>query len=130
MADNEEGRKHDPKPQGHVSTHVYLQPESYNQLVKELEQNWPHLWESPIQYYIWANAPQFVATMNEALDLCIRFDSANVDGICKHILDELRVKRGVSRLHQLSEYNHDWKAEADIRATRASNEVAPWLNKQ
>ena len=85
---------------------VYYFPESFNALRREMEQYWPTLFTAvnpeigkSIAYCMVFDAPQFVALMNEALDLTVQMDSDNVDGICKQFLDALRVLRGVSRLN-------------------------------
>jgi hypothetical protein len=77
---------------------IYMFPESYNALRKELMTHWPHTWQG-CQWYMANNAQQFVAYMNDALNLKVQFDSAKVDSICKTFLDELRTSRGVSKLH-------------------------------
>lgn len=90
------------------SEKLFVFPESYHALRIELSTNWPNLWNSPLQYLMWADAPGFCEKMCEALGIIIQeFDSANIDGICKRFLDELRMKRGLSALHSSSEYYPD-----------------------
>lgn len=90
------------------SEKLIIFPESLHALRVELQTNYPHLWNTPIQYLLWADQAAFIEKMTEALDLVILdFDSANLDGMCKRILDELRVKRGVARLHTQAEYYPD-----------------------
>ena len=83
----------------------YLFPESFNALRRELEANWPILFNeinpdtgTALCYDMVFNAPQFIGTLNGALDLTVQFDTGNIDNICKTFLNALRVKRGLSRL--------------------------------
>jgi hypothetical protein len=110
----------------HISTKVYMFPESYNALRRELVDHWPNLWNSPVQYMMWNNGPMFVQAMDLILDTVTQFDTENVDGICKKFLDELRVKRGLSRLHSPAEYNNNDQMELAVRLARAMHEVPPW----
>lgn len=105
---------------------VYFMPDSYNALREELSTYWPNLWNSPLQVYMWQDGPRFVSTLDSALDTVTQFDTANVDGMCKKFLDELRVRRGLSRLHNPSEYRNNNQMEKEVRNARAENEVAPW----
>lgn len=90
----------------HFSEKVYLFPESFNALRRELEENWQTFFIevnmdvglSPA-YAMVFDAPKFVGMCNGFFDLMIQFDSESVDGICKEILDAARKKRGVSPLH-------------------------------
>lgn len=84
---------------------VYLFPESYNALRRELEENWPTLFNEynpeigmSLAYAMAFNSEVFIGAMNGALDLAEQYDSGNVDAICKSFLNALRVKRGLSRL--------------------------------
>lgn len=110
----------------HISTKVYMFPESYNALRRELMDYWPQFWNTSIQYFMWNNGPMFVETMDKVLDTVTQFDTENVDGICKKFLDELRVKRGLSRLHTHAEYQNNDQMELTVRLARAANEVPPW----
>lgn len=85
---------------------IYLFPESFNALRRELHDHWPVFFTQVNPYtgksLAWNmvnDALQFIADMNDALDLHVQMDSDNIDAICKTFLDELRVKRGLSRLH-------------------------------
>jgi hypothetical protein len=85
---------------------IYMFPESFNALRKELFEHWPTLFMqvnpetgTSLAHDMVNNAVQFVGTMNGALDLTVQMDSDNIDAICRTFLDELRVKRGLSRLH-------------------------------
>src|SRR6478752_2174354 len=100
--------KHDPNtdPKAHISKKVYMFPEAYNALRKELEDNFPHLYQY-VGNDMAFNAQRFIHKMDEALDTVTQFDSGNVDGICKRFLDELRKKRGLKPLHNASEYYHN-----------------------
>ena len=84
---------------------VYLFPESFNALRRELEDHWPSLFHTvnpetgmSLAVAMVFDAAQFIGTLNGALDLAEMYDTGNVDGICKKFLNELRVKRGLSRL--------------------------------
>ncbi len=105
---------------------VYLMPESYNALRRELHDNWHNLWnlvQGPMAF----DGPRFVDLMNEALGLMTQFDSDNVSGICARYLDTLRKLRGLSPLHTPSEYHIVQQVEDSIKQAREENEVAPWL---
>ena len=85
---------------------IYMFPESFNALRKELYERWPTFFMTvnpetgtSLAHDMVNNAAQFIGTMNGALDLHVQFDSDNIDGICKEFLDALRVKRGLSRLN-------------------------------
>jgi hypothetical protein len=84
---------------------VYLFPESFNALRRELEDNWPNLFNEfnpeigmSIGYAMAFNSEVFIGAMNGALDMAEQYDSGNVDAICKAFLNALRAKRGVSKL--------------------------------
>jgi hypothetical protein len=114
-------------PNAHISKKVYMFPESYNALRRELEEYFPNLWNSPVQWAMWANAQLFIQIMDEALDTVTQFDSANVDGICKKYLDELRKKRGLLPLHNPHEYFHNQAMEDEVRLARDVHENSnPW----
>jgi len=75
---------------------IYMFPESYNELRKELVAHWPTLWQLvgwPMAYA----ANIFVEEMNKALDLEVVLDSSRVDAICTEYLQALWKKRGVTR---------------------------------
>lgn len=77
---------------------IYMFPESYNALRRELFENWQlDIWP----YVSWSMAFAaniFVERMNEVLDLRVVLDSDKVDAICVEYLNALRAKRGVSKL--------------------------------
>lgn len=75
---------------------IYMFPESYNELRKELYEHWPNLWQV-VGWPMAFAANIFVENMNEALDLRVMLDSDKVDAICTEYLQELWKKRGVSR---------------------------------
>ncbi len=108
-----------------ISNKVYYMPDSFNALRIELHDHWPTLWEG-VQYFMAFDGPQFVEMMNATLDLLTQFDTDNVDGICKRYLDALRDKRGLSPLHNPSEYNVNTTMETNVLTARAENEEAPW----
>lgn len=110
---------------GHVLDKTYMMPDSYNALRKELHDNWPNLWQE-VQGLMAFDGPGFILTMDNALNLVTQFDTDNVDGMCKKFLDELRQIRGLSRLHNPSEYNNNSTMETSVREARQANEVAPW----
>lgn len=76
---------------------IYMFPESYNALRKELCEEWPEIWPF-VGWYMANNAQMFVNLMNEGTGLKLQFDSDKVESICKTYLNFLRNKRGVSSL--------------------------------
>lgn len=82
-------------PNAHFSDKIYMFPESYNQLRRELSENWPNLWAA-VSYNMAFAAEDFVSTMNEALDMRIQFDGNRVDATCTVYLNELRRLRGLA----------------------------------
>lgn len=73
---------------------IYMFPESYNELRRELVAHWPELWKLvgwPMAYA----AGLFIERMNDALDLYVQMDSHRVDAICTEYLQALRKKRGI-----------------------------------
>lgn len=100
------GRSHDYDPAAsdkkNFDQKIYLFPDSYNALRKELYTNYPILFQTvnpetgvSLAYCMVYDAPQFIAVLNGALDMVIQVDTDNVDYICKKFLNALRVKRGV-----------------------------------
>lgn len=84
---------------------VYLFPESFNALRRELEDHYPTLFHTPdpetgtsLAYDMAFDSASFIGKLNGALDLAVQYDSGDVDGVCKTFLNALRIKRGVSRL--------------------------------
>lgn len=71
---------------------VYYFPESYNQLRKELCENWPTLWALVSWPMVFA-AQVFIENMNEALDMNEVLDSERVDAVCSAYLAELQRRR-------------------------------------
>jgi hypothetical protein len=82
----------------HVTDKVYMFPESYTALRRELSEHWPNLW-ALVAWRMAFKAEEFMEYMNEALDLRLQFDTQKVDAICKIYLDALRKKRGISSVH-------------------------------
>jgi hypothetical protein len=85
---------------------IYMFPESFNALRRELVDYWPMFFMqvnpetgTSLAHDMVHNAPQFIGTMNGALDLTVQMDSDNIAAICSTFLDALRVKRGLSRLN-------------------------------
>lgn len=114
------------KPEDHISKKVYMMPESFNALRRELEAQYPTLWQYVQGDMAW-NAQRFIHKMDEALGTVTQFDSANVDGICKRFLDKLRSKRGLSPLHKPSDYFHNQDMEDQVLEAREVHAtVAPW----
>jgi hypothetical protein len=89
----------------HISQKYYFFPPAFNALRQELEQHWardftevdPEMKVSLAHAMVF-DAPTFVGLMNKRLDDVVQFDSENVQGICEHFLNRLRVFRGVSKL--------------------------------
>jgi hypothetical protein len=75
---------------------IFMFPESYNQLRKELVENWPNLW-ALVAWRMANRAEEFVEIMNDALDVAVVFDTEAVDFICSTYLSLLRKKRGLSQ---------------------------------
>jgi len=82
----------------HISEKVYLFPEAFNALRKELHENWPQLW-SLVGYPMAFDAPTFIELMDAALDTKTTFDTHKVQATCEKYLDLLRMKRGLKPLH-------------------------------
>lgn len=72
---------------------IYWFPESYNQLRKEIFENWPNLW-AVVGYRMAFIAEEFVENMNAALDMNLVLDSEKVDAICTAYLEALWKLRG------------------------------------
>lgn len=103
LADNQQ---HKPvEANAHISKKVYMFPEEYNALRRELEENYPtfftsvnpHTGVSPAHAMVF-DAPAFIGMCNGVLDLTVQFDTENVAGICKEFLNGFRKLRGVSEL--------------------------------
>lgn len=77
---------------------IYMFPESYNALRKELMEEWPEIWPL-VGWYMAFNGPKFVEAMNAGTGLKLQFDSGKVDSICKTYLNFMRKKRGVSEIN-------------------------------
>ena len=85
-------------PGASFSEKIYIFPDSYNALRRELHDFWPTLW--PVAGYCMAHkSDDFVEVMNIALDLRLQYDTARVDTICKIYLDALRKLRGLAPLN-------------------------------
>lgn len=74
---------------------IYWFPPHYNELRRELHDNWKNLWA--LTSYRMAFMPEeFCALMNDATDLKVMFDSDAVDFMCEHWLNRLRQMRGAA----------------------------------
>lgn len=101
--DSEPGRCHAPVAENaNFDQKVYMFPESYNALRRELYEYWPNLF-GLVGYAMAFDAVRFIELMDAALDTKTTFDSQKVDGTCKKYLDLLRNKRGLSNLHTAAE---------------------------
>lgn len=101
--DSEAGRAHSSaKANANFDEKVYMMPESFNALRRELYENWPRLF-ALVGHAMAFDAVRFLELMDGALDTKTTFDSQKVDGTCKKYLDLLRAKRGLAPLHLPSE---------------------------
>lgn|SRR5574341_160234 len=80
---------------------VFMFPESYNQLRKELMLHWTDLWNDPRCGWAMAfDMPMFIEFMNSKLDSVLRVtvvidgDEKFCDYVCSTFLKELRRRRG------------------------------------
>jgi hypothetical protein len=97
--DSEPGRMNKPAREGaNFDEKIYMFPESFNALRKEMYENWPNLFRE-VGHCMAFNAIEFVEAMDAALDTRTTFDSDKVDAICQKYLDLLRNKRGISGLN-------------------------------
>lgn len=92
---DEQQHSFDPNSKKNFDQKIYMFPESYNALRKELMENWPNLW-AIVSWRMAYRAEEFIECMNEALDLQIAFDTTNVAWICDQYLTALRKKRGLN----------------------------------
>lgn len=74
---------------------IYMFPESYNALRRELHDNYPHLFEI-VGHAMAFDAVMFIEYMDEALGIKTTWDSAKVGAICHRYWNELRMKRGLA----------------------------------
>lgn len=74
---------------------IYMFPESYNALRREIYENWPTLW-ALVSWRMANKAEEFIEHMNEATDLNIVFDTEKVEWICDQYLTKLRRMRGLN----------------------------------
>jgi len=93
-------------PKKNFDQKIYLFPEEFNALRRELEQYWPAFFTSVNPEFgyspAWAmvhNGPQFIGLMNGALDMDLQLDTENIAGICKAYLNKMRAMRGVSPIN-------------------------------
>lgn len=83
---------------------IFMFPDSYNELRKELVNNWPELWKDPRCGWAMAfDAPMFTEFMNSKLDGVLKIvtvggaiwdDKDNCNRVCHIFLTELRKRRG------------------------------------
>lgn len=83
-------------PNANFDQKIYMFPESYNFLRKELHDHWPSLWAA-VSWCMAFQAEDFVAIMNEALDMKLQVDGNKVDATCKAYLNKLYELRGLSK---------------------------------
>ena len=76
---------------------IYLFPESFNALRRELDDWWPTLFKK-VGYAMAFDAITFIEMMDDALDTKTTVDSLKVEAISKKYLNLLRNKRGVSSI--------------------------------
>ena len=94
--DSVPGKMHKPaKENANIDEKVYMFPDSFNALRKELSENWPTLFER-VGYTMAFDAPVFMEMMDAALNTKTTFDSAKVSAISLKYLNMLRNKRGLS----------------------------------
>jgi hypothetical protein len=72
-------------------------PESYNQLRKELHDNWPLLWKK-VQWYLAFDWPLFIENMNKLLDVEVSGNQEVAD-VCTAYLQILHSKKSIIILH-------------------------------
>lgn len=76
---------------------IYMFPESYNALRREMVEYWPDIWRL-VGWVMGNNGPEFVSRMNAGLQMNLQFDTNKVDSICKTYLNRLRKQRGLGPL--------------------------------
>lgn len=74
---------------------IYMFPESYNALRRELCENYPRLWDI-VGHAMAFDAIIFIEYMDDALGIKTTWDSAKVGAICHRYWNELRMKRGLA----------------------------------
>jgi len=86
---------YDGKPK-HGQEAIFMFPESYNELRRELVTHWSATIWPQVAWRMAFRAEEFVETMNEILGVAVVFDTAKVDFICRTYLEILRNKRGAA----------------------------------
>jgi hypothetical protein len=81
--------------QKEFSDKIYMFPESYNALRRELVEHWPELW-ALVGWRMANRAEEFVEYMNVACDIHVIFDTEKVDFISKTYLGRLQEMRANS----------------------------------
>lgn len=76
---------------------IYMFPESYNALRRELYENWQDTLWPKVAWRMAYKAEEFVEQMNAELNMTIVFDTEKVAWICEQYLSALRKKRGLSQ---------------------------------
>jgi hypothetical protein len=86
-----------------------MYPESFNQLRKEIVDNWPDMWPVVGWSMAFAFREMFMTAMNEAFrngnideQKYVASADESLDIICQRYLDGLRAMRGVSALNPSS----------------------------
>jgi hypothetical protein len=73
---------------------IYMFPESFNALRRELVEHWPEIWPL-VAWCMGNNGPEFVSRMNAGLQMNLQFDTNKVESICLTYLNRLRKQRGL-----------------------------------
>ena len=87
---------HKPATGNDLQDKIYMFPESYNELRRELVTYWTHTIWPQVAWRMAFRAEEFVETMNEILGVAVVFDTAKVDFICRTYLAILRKNRGAA----------------------------------
>lgn len=85
----------DGKPK-HGQEAIFMFPESYNELRRELSTHWTHTIWPAVAWRMAFRAEEFVEEMNAILGVAVVFDTDKVDFICKTYLAILRKNRGAA----------------------------------
>lgn len=88
---------HKPATGNDLQDKIYMFPESYNALRRELNDHYPHLFKR-VGHAMAFDAVRFIELMDAALDVKTTWDSAKVGAICHRYWNELRAKRGLSKI--------------------------------
>lgn len=87
----------------HVSNNIVMLPEVFNHLRRELQQNWPTIWETPMQWKMMWEWQSFVEEMvfmfkhSDGGNFVLLYDTGkevSLEYAAEQILNELRKRRG------------------------------------